>query len=106
LEEIAHTHYTDNAAFIDDIRRRTLRSILDAKTMYFTHPKIQKSFWELKREMNEFLSTPIVRKYIKKTRFKDIRKIVGFKGAILLKLQLYWVFLITERSKRRAAWKG
>ena len=55
----------------------------------------------LKREMDDFLSTPVIRKYIRKMRLKDAKDKIELKSIILLKLHLYWIFLITERSKRK-----
>lgn len=101
LEESANTLYPSNEDFINDICSRTCRLLTGATNAYFTHPQNEKSFWELKREMDDFLATPIIRKYIKKIHFSDAGKQIGIKKTILLKLHLYWIVLITIRSKRR-----
>ena len=83
------------------IAYRTLLLIKSAKQFYFTHPQNQKSFRELKKELGEFLSTPIIRHYVNSMRLLDAKNLQEFKNIILLKLHLYWIFLITERRKRR-----
>ena len=97
LDNQAKTLYPNNADFIADICFRTLCTITDATFYYFMHARNEKSFWELKREMDDFLSTPIMRKYIKKTPFREAKYRIGLKNAILLKLHLYWIVLITGR---------
>ena len=97
LDNQAKTLYPNNADFIADICFRTLCTITGAKYTYFMHARNEKSFWELKREMDDFLSTPIMRKYIKKIPIKEAKYMIGLKNAILLKLHLYWIVLITER---------
>lgn len=101
LDESANTLYPNNDDFINDICSRTWWFIRDATILYFIHPQNEKPFWELKREMEDFLSKPIIRKYIKKTHLQDARKKIGIKKTILLKLHLYWIVLITGRRKRR-----
>ena len=87
--------------FIDDICSRTLRLIRNTTNVYFTHPQNEKSFWKLKREMDDFLSTSIIRKYIKMMRFKVIKNKSELKSFILLKFHLYWIVLIIERRRRK-----
>ena len=102
LEKFANMRYPNNIDFIDDICSRTLRLIRNATNIYYTHPQNDKSFWKLKREMDEFLSTPIIRKYIKMMRFKVIKNKSELKSFILLKFHLYWIVLIIERRIRKA----
>jgi len=97
LDNQAKTLYPNNADFIADICFRTLCTITSVTYIYFMHARNEKSFWELKREMDDFLSTPIMRKYIKKIPIKEAKYMIGLKNAILLKLHLYWIVLITER---------
>lgn len=97
LDNQAKTLYPNNADFIADICYRILSVVRSAKYNYFMHPQNEKSFRELKLEMDDFLSTPIMRKYIKKTPFREAKYRIGLKNAILLKLHLYWIVLITER---------
>jgi len=80
---------------------RALEEIRGAKWQYFTHPTNQKSFWQLKRELNEFLSKPIICKGIKELRLSEAIDVLEIKNIILLKLHLYWIFLLTERRKRK-----
>ena len=80
---------------------RTLKLIMSAKRLYFTHPQNTKSFWELKAEMNDFLSEPIIMKWIKKYRIKDVRKKEDLKNLVLLKFHLYIIFLIWDQMKRK-----
>ena len=101
LEERAETLYPNNADFIADICFRTLCMIQSAENQYFMHPQNEKSFWELKCEMDDFLSTAIMRKYIKKIPLKEAKYRIGLKKAFLLKLHLYWILLITERRKHK-----
>lgn len=97
LDNQAKTLYPNNADFIADICYRILSVVRSAKYKYFMHPKNEKSFRELKLEMDDFLSTPIMRKYVKKTPFREAKYRIGLKNAILLKLHLYWIILIIER---------
>lgn len=98
LEKEAKDH---SWRFSSSISRRTLQLVMDAKELYFTHPKNTKSFKELKAELNDFLSIPIVRKYIRKIRLTGAKKKYDLKNILLLKLHLYWLFLITERRAKR-----
>lgn len=100
LEKFATIHSPNKTIFISAICSRTLQLIRSFKSLYFTHPQNTKSFGELKREMDDFLSTPVIRKYIRKMRLKDAKDKIELKNIILLKLHLYWIFLLTERRKR------
>ncbi len=94
--EVFVNHYASNKNdFISAITTRTFSYIRHAKTYYFTHPKNTKSFWELK----DFLATPIIHKYIQMLHFSDAKNSLELKNIILLKLHLYWIFLLTERRK-------
>lgn len=100
LEKIAD-NYANEADFATSISYRTLKIIMSARHKYFTHPQNTKSFWELKAEMDEFLSEPIIKKWIKKFRLKNVRNKSELKNIILLKLHLYPIVMIVDRCKRR-----
>lgn len=100
LEKIAEK-YTNDADCSTSISYRALKIIMSAKQSYFTHPQNTKSFWELKAEMDEFLSEPIIKKWIKKFRLKNVRNKSELKNIILLKLHLYPIVMIVDRCKRR-----
>lgn len=101
LEDFVASNYPDNKDFYDAIVRRTYYYVRTIKEHYFTHPKITKSFWELKSEMDGFLNSPHVSKWLKRLKLSDSEDIIDFKNRLLLKLHLYWIFLITERRKRK-----
>lgn len=100
LEKIAEK-YTNDADCSTSISYRTLKIVMSARHKYFTHPQNTKSFWELKAEMDEFLSEPIIKKWIKKFRLKNVRNKSELKNIILLKLHLYPIVMIVDRCKRR-----
>lgn len=60
-----------------------------------------KSFWELKSEMDDLLSNPNISKWLKQLKLRGAENTVDFKNRLLLKMHLYWIFLITERRKRK-----
>lgn len=99
LEKIAE-NYTDDADYSTSISYRALKIIMSAKQSYFTHPQNTKSFCELKAEMDEFLSEPIIKKWIKRFRLRNVRSKMELKNIILLKLRLYSIVLIMDRCKR------
>ena len=99
LEKIAE-NYTDDADYSTSISYRALKIIMSAKQSYFTHPQNTKPFKELKAEMNEFLSEPIIKKWIKRFRLRNVRSKMELKNIILLKLRLYSIVLIMDRCKR------
>ena len=99
LEKIAE-NYTDDADYSTSISYRALKIIMSAKQSYFTHPQNTKPFKELKAEMNEFLSEPIIKKLIKRFRLRNVRSKMELKNIILLKLRLYSIVLIMDRCKR------
>lgn len=99
LEEIAD-NYGEVDDFATSISYRALKIIMSAKQSYFTHPQNTKSFKELKTEMNEFLSEPIINKWIKRFRLRNVRSKMELKNIILLKLRLYSIVLIVDRCKR------
>lgn len=99
LEEIAD-NYGEVDDFATSISYRTLKIIMSAKQSYFTHPQNTKSFCELKAEMDEFLSEPIIKKWIKRFRLRNVRSKMELKNIILLKLRLYSIVLIMDRCKR------
>ena len=89
----------------EDVRHalslRTLSEIKAAKNSYFTHPENSKSFLKLYSEMNTFLQQPIIKRQIKELKITNAENIIALKNIILLKMHLYWIFLITERRKRK-----
>ena len=99
LEEIAD-NYGEVDDFATSISYRTLKIIMSAKQSYFTHPQNTKSFRELKTEMNDFLSQPIIKKWIKRFRLRNVRSKMELKNIILLKLHLYPIVLIVGHCKR------
>ena len=101
LEDFVASNYPDNKDFYDAIIRRAYFYVRLIKEDYFTHPKNIKSFWELKSEMDDFLNNPNVSKWLKRLKLSDAADAVDFKNRLLLKLHLYWLFLITERRKRK-----
>lgn len=101
LEVFAEKSSLNEIDYSASIGYRTLKLIMSAKRLYFTHPQNTKSFWELKAEMNDFLSEPIIMKWIKKYRLKDVRKKEDLKNLVLLKFHLYIIFLIWDQMKRK-----
>ena len=97
---IAH-NYSNNRHMDNALVQHTYYYVRVIKHKYFTHPQNKKTFWELKSEMTEFLTDPKISEKIKWIRLFDANDIIDFKNRLLLKLHLYWVFLITERKKRR-----
>ena len=101
LDDFVALNYKDVPEIESAVNRRALWIIDCTKEQYFTHPKNTKSFWVLKKEMHDFLSLPIMKRHIRKLRLSDARNKIERKHIILLKLRLFWIFLITERRKRR-----
>ena len=101
LEVFAENNNLNKTDYSVSISYRTLKLILSAKRLYFTHPQNKKSFWELKTEMNDFLSEPIIKKWIKKFRLKNVRNKTELKHLVLLKLRLYFIVLIIDNMKRK-----
>lgn len=87
--------------FDSSIRYRVLQFIKASKWHYFTHPQNKKSFGELRKELNKFLRSPTIYKYIKELRTKDALNFQDKKSILLLKLHLYGIFLLIERQKRK-----
>ena len=101
LEKLVANNYPDNKDFYDAISRRAYHYVRLIKEDYFTHPQNPKSFWELKSEMDNFLSNPNISKWLKQLKLRDAEDAVDLKNRLLLKLHLYWIFLITERRKKK-----
>ena len=99
-EEFILNNYHDDKSVWHLLGIRTLVEIKLGRLQYFTHPQNQKTFWELKSEMADFLYQPSIKKWIQVLRLSDAKDKVELKQIILLKLHLYWIFLITERRKR------
>lgn len=100
-EQAAYSHGIDKGRCTMLLAYRTVHEIRVVRNTYFTHPQNPHSFWQLKAEMTAFLSEPAVRKWICRFRLRDARDKVELKNVILLKLRLYWLYLLTERRKRR-----
>ena len=101
LEDFVASNYPDNKDFYDAIIRRAYYYVRLIKEVYFTNPQNTKSFWELKSEMNDFLGHPNISKWLKQLKLSDAVDAIDFKNKLLLKLHIYWLFLITERRKRK-----
>lgn len=101
LEVFVEMNHLNEIDYSASIGYRTLKVIMSAKRLYFTHPQNTKSFWELKTEMNDFLSEPVIKKWIKKFCLKDVKKKEDLKNLVLLKLHLYFIFLIRDQMKRK-----
>ncbi len=101
LESLANDYQIQGVVRERAICYRAISEIRYTRRQYFTHPQNKKPFRELKAEMDAFLSEPTIRKWIDKFRLSDARNRLELKNVILLKLRLYWIFLITERRKRR-----
>lgn len=100
-EQYIVDNYPGNILFMHGLSLRFLYEIRSAKNRYFTDPRNDKSFWALKSELCDFLSHPTIKKWIRELRVSDVSNINDFKNIVLLKLRLYWIFLITERRKRK-----
>ena len=100
LEEIAD-YYGEVDDFATSISYRALKIIMSARKSYFTHPDNTKSFCKLKAEMEDFLSEPIIKKWTKWSRLRDLRNKSVLMNLLLLKLHLYPIFLLMERMKRK-----
>lgn len=92
---IASSHASSLVAY------RAFKFIRAAKDLYFTHPLNTQSFWELKSQLNAFLSTPIIKESVNQLPLSFAKNKIDLKNIVLLKLHLYWVFLLTERRKRK-----
>ena len=100
LEKMVDTFYPNSTIIHKAIVLRAFKMVREVKEFYFTHPQNQKAFKQLKTELNDFLSKPIIKNCIKKLQFTDASNVVDFKNILLLKMYCYWIFLITERRKR------
>lgn len=101
LENFVISHFPYHKHFFDLIIQRAYCFVRANKQIYFTNPHNPKSFWELKSEMDDYLNNPSISKWLKQMKLFDAENMIDFKNRLLLKLHLYWIFLITERRKRR-----
>lgn len=101
LNDFVAQHFPKDELMEEAMVYRTYYYTRVLKNKYFTHPQNTKSFWELKSEMNSFLTNPVISKRIKKLRLLNAEDKNDFKNRLLLKLHLYWIFLITERNKKK-----
>lgn len=100
-ERTIQQHYANDKVMWHNFYLRVLSSIRISKKQYYTHPQNRKSFKELKSELHTFLYQGCMRRYIRKMSVFDATDIQELKNIIFLKLHLYWIFLITERRRRR-----
>ena len=101
LEDFVSSNYLDNRYFYGAIVQCAYFYVRTVKENYFTHPHNTKSFRELKCEMDDFLSNPKISKWLKQLKLSAAEDMIDFKNRLLLKLHLYWIFLITERRKNK-----
>jgi len=99
-QHIANYHSADRQ-LQHALALRALFMIRSAKACYFCHPENQLPFRTLKAELHNFLSVPVVSKWVADLRLSDGGDLLTLKNILLLKLRLYWLFLLTERSARR-----
>lgn len=100
-ERTIQLHYAADKVMWHNFYLRVLSSIKISKKQYYTHPQNKKTFKELKSELHTFLYQDDMRRYIRKMSVFDATDIQELKNIVLLKLHLYWIFLITERRKRK-----
>lgn len=81
--------------------QRVLQEIRYYRYTYLTHPENHKPLRQLISELHESLSKPAISRWVEKLRLRDADNMMELKNIILLKLHLYWIFLITERKKRK-----
>ena len=65
LEKMVNTFYPNNMGLHKAVVLRAFKMVREVKEIYFTHPQNQKPFKQLKTELNDFLSKPIIKKSIK-----------------------------------------
>jgi len=102
LDDFVFCNYPGNTRFMEAVVLRAYSYIRFNKGIYFTHPQNTKSFWKLKSEMDDFLSNPVISKWLKQLKLFGAEDKIDFRNRLLLKLHLYWLFLLTERRKRIA----
>lgn len=101
-EVIASTPYaTDTELCRYWFTQKVLEDIRYYRYTYLTHPENHKPLRQLISELHEFLSKPAISRWVKKLRLRDADNMMELKNIILLKLNLYWLFLIIEREKRK-----
>lgn len=101
LNDFVAQHFPKDELMEEAIVQRAYYYIRVLKNRYFTHPQNTKSFWELKSEMNSFITDSVISNRIKKLGLFNAEGRNDFKNRLLLKFHLYWIFLITERNKRK-----
>lgn len=102
IESFIEENYSKDKKLIKSFRLRVLGYIRALRGMYFVHPQNPKSFAELKKEMNIFLSNPLIKRWVEKLRLSDAEDAIELKNILLLKCRLYWIFLLTERRRNMA----
>lgn len=105
LEEKAHVYGLDEVAINASLSYRALKVVMSATHSYFTHPQNTKSFWELKAEIDNFLSDSSIKKWIRRYRIKDVRDKSQLKLIVLLKLHVFPIVLILDRWKMKLKMK-
>lgn len=101
FEQHVTAHHPSDRQLHHALALRALFMIRSAKACYFCHPQNKKPFSVLKDELHAFLSQPVVRKWTGHLRLSDGGDKNTLKNIVLLKLRLYWLFLLTERRSRR-----
>lgn len=100
-ENFVCKHFSQDKMVYHTLSFISLLHIREIRAQYFTHPNNSKSFFELKSELHSFLYQPTINKWIKEMRLSDAKNIIDLKNILLLKIHLYWIYLITERKKRK-----
>ena len=100
-EQFLLEHYPNQKEMLDLLSTRALEEIRGIRYQYFTHPQNTKSFRALISELNVFLRTPPIDKWVSALRISYAKDIVSLKNIILLKLHLYWIYLLIERKRRK-----
>ena len=97
LETFVTKYYPDDKQFYHAIGLMALSCVRWAKGAYFCHPANNKTIRVLKSEMNSYLSTPPLCRWIKVLKMSDAIDRQSLKNILLLKLSMYWIFLFTQR---------
>ena len=90
-----YNHLSD-ASYRQALRLRALWEIRVARNSYFCHPENDKSFPILKKELRNLLQTPPLKKWAGDLRLCDADDIISRKNILLLRLSLYWLYLLTK----------
>lgn len=72
LDGFVALNYKDVPEIESAVNKMALWIIGCTKERYFTHPQNTKSFWVLKKEMQDFLSLPIMKRHIRELRLSEL----------------------------------